>query len=288
MTDEKLMCGVVLPISAIEDCTEAHWTEVLDIHTQAIESAGFEANVVSNSDEVGVIHKRIIQNLYDNPIVVVDVSAKNPNVMFELGMRLAFDKPTIVVKDDQTFYSFDTSAIEHIEYPRDLRFSQIIDFKEKLARKIEATYRKSMEDKDYTTFLKHFGEFKVAKIDETEVSGQEYLLEEMRSLRKSVARLETTAFQSRRPPGPRRTKGYGIGEPIDICLKNYDPSAAKKLLDMVQEHPGVREMDLDQRGQDHYHLVGFARDSDTAEEVKSLVPDVRVNRAGAYQRKRKS
>jgi hypothetical protein len=62
--------------------------------------------------------------------VIGDVSCKNPNVMFELGMRLAFDKPTIIIKDDQTSYSFDISPIQNLEYPRDLRFNKIIDFKE--------------------------------------------------------------------------------------------------------------------------------------------------------------
>ena len=76
--------------------------------------------------------KEIIQNLYENPGLVCDVSGKNPNVMFELGLRLAFDKPTIIVKDNKTSYSFDTSAIEHLEYPRDLRFSKIVEFKKTL------------------------------------------------------------------------------------------------------------------------------------------------------------
>ena len=58
-----------------------------------------------------MIHKTIVQNLYLNPIVVCDVSGKNANVMFELGLRLAFDKPTIIIKDDKTDYSFDTSVV---------------------------------------------------------------------------------------------------------------------------------------------------------------------------------
>jgi hypothetical protein len=49
--------------------------------------------------------------------------------MLELGMRLAFDKPAVIVKDDKTDYSFDTSSIEHLAYPRDLRFSKIKSFK---------------------------------------------------------------------------------------------------------------------------------------------------------------
>lgn len=128
---EPKICGIVMPISSIDGCAETHWSEVLEIINEAIEDAGFDGNLVSNADDVGIIHKRIIQNLYDNPIVVCDVSCKNPNVMFELGLRLAFDKPTIIIKDDKTAYSFDTSAIEHLEYPRDLRFSQIVEFKKK-------------------------------------------------------------------------------------------------------------------------------------------------------------
>lgn len=200
-----------MPISGTDDCTETHWTEVLDILNDAIEKAGFDGNLVSDSDDVGIIHKRIIQNLYDNPIVVCDVSCKNPNVMFELGLRLAFDKPTIIVKDDKTSYSFDTSAIEHLEYPRDLRFNQIVEFKNKLAAKIEATYKKSTSDENYTTFLKHFGEFKVAKIEQKEVSGQEYIIEELRSLKRTMQRMERPFYKS---------KSYGLKEnsDINICL----------------------------------------------------------------------
>lgn len=142
----KLVCGIVMPISAIDGCLETHWSDVREIIDEAIEEAGFEPNLVSNADDVGIIQKRIIQNLYENPVVVCDVSGKNPNVMFELGLRLAFDKPTIIIKDDKTSYSFDTSPIEHLEYPRDLRFGRIVEFKEKLAEKIQATHEKSIND----------------------------------------------------------------------------------------------------------------------------------------------
>ncbi len=39
--------------------------------------------MVSEADDVGVIQKRIVQNLHTHEIVVCDVSCKNPNVMFE-------------------------------------------------------------------------------------------------------------------------------------------------------------------------------------------------------------
>ncbi len=183
-------CGLVMPISAIDGCNEQHWKDVKEIISNAVENAGFVPNLVSYADDVGIIQKRIIQNLYENPVVVCDVSGKNPNVMFELGLRLAFDKPTIIIKDDNTSYSFDTSPIEHLEYPRDLRFNKIVDFKKALSEKIKATYDKSIKDPGYTTFLKHFGTFTAAKIDTKEVSKEDFIIEELKELKKSVDRQE--------------------------------------------------------------------------------------------------
>jgi hypothetical protein len=125
---ERPTCGIVMPLSELNDYSAAHWIDVQDILTETIDDAGFEASLVSDAEDIGVIHKRIIQNLYDNPIVVCDVSGKNPNVMFELGLKLPFDKPTIIVKDNATAYSFDTAPIEHLYYPRDLRYTRIIEF----------------------------------------------------------------------------------------------------------------------------------------------------------------
>jgi len=192
------VCGLIMPISALEGCTEQHWLDVRDIVFDAIRNAGFEPNLVSNADDVGIIQKRIIQNLYSNPIVVCDVSGKNPNVMFELGMRLAFDKPTIIVKDDKTSYSFDTSPIEHLEYPRDLRFNRIVEFKSTLQEKLKGTHKKATEDPAYTTFLKNFGKFTVAKLETAEVPKDQFILEEITELRRQMQYLVSRARPSQR------------------------------------------------------------------------------------------
>lgn len=226
----RQICGVVMPISAIDGCTESHWADVLEIFSEAIEEAGFEANLVSNADDSGIIHKRIIQNLYDNPVVVCDVSGKNPNVMFELGLRLAFDKPTVIVKDEKTTYAFDTSAIEHLEYPRDLRFSRIVEFKQKLAEKVKATHLRATSDSNYTTFLKHFGEFKVAKLDKKEVSGQEYILDELRALRAAVRRMEVSQF----PKDMEHVRTRGLRLPTDLVGIENSPQTPIEVLGLSE------------------------------------------------------
>lgn len=154
---------------------------------ESIELAGFESNLVSDADDSGIIQKRIIHNLFSNEILVCDVSGKNPNVMFELGIRLAFDKPTLIIKDDKTDYSFDTSIIEHLTYPRDLRFYKIVAFKESLSKKITGTYNKATSDPSYTTFLKNFGEYKVAQLSEKEVSSDKFILNAIEDMRNELS-----------------------------------------------------------------------------------------------------
>jgi hypothetical protein len=188
-------CGIVMPISDIDGCSSDHWAEVLQILSEAINEAGYHPNLVSDAAESSLIHKRIVENLYLNPIVVCDVSGLNPNVMFELGMRLTFDRPTIVIKDDQTKYTFDTGGIEHVGYRRDLRFAHTIGFKSRLKEKIIATCEAAKNPK-HTTYLRNFGSFKIPKLDTEEVSVEKYLFDymkelgnEIRSIHKDVNRL---------------------------------------------------------------------------------------------------
>ncbi|WCH29180.1 hypothetical protein [Aeromonas salmonicida] len=281
-SDVKKVCGIVMPISSIDGCNESHWSDVLDIISEAIEETGFEANLVSNSDEVGIIQKRIIQNLYDNPVVVCDVSGKNPNVMFELGMRLAFDKPTIIIKDDRTSYSFDTSPIEHLEYPRDLRFSKINDFKNKLSQKIQATYNKSTTDESYTTFLKNFGEFTVAKIEKKEVSGQEYIIDELRFLRATLRRLERSNLKDTNDDDGLTRDGR---KTLNICLKTRSKIGINKAIDMLQSNPAIDSFYIQERGLDHNHLVIKFDEEENADDIRAEIVSILGPRRTTRKRK---
>ncbi|KAA6404661.1 hypothetical protein [Candidatus Tokpelaia sp.] len=184
---EKPVCGIIRPISAmLPDYSEQHWRDVVNILDEAIKAAGFEPRLVSATAEISVIQKTIIQNLYNREIVVCDVSGKNANVMFELGMRLAFDKATIIIKDDKTEYSFDTSPIEHVTYPKSLRYSKIVDFKEELRGKLRSTYEAARKDKTYSPFLKNFGQIVPAKIHNQEVPEEQYQSEKLEELSEQI------------------------------------------------------------------------------------------------------
>jgi hypothetical protein len=264
-------CGIIMPISSLDGCPEEHWSDVLEIIQTSIETAGFKPNLVSNADEVGIIQKRIIQNLYDNPIAVCDVSGKNPNCMFELGLRLAFDKPTIIVKDDKTTYSFDTAPIEHIEYPRDLRYASIVEFKQILSEKISSTHKKAKDDPHYTTFLKNFGTFTIAKLDTKEVDKEEFILDELRSLRQLL--LARSGLTPKPISVSRRPSNC-------LCLRNAGAKLPDALVTTLITRFRSDGATVTPMGSGHFHItflgdVPFSNFRKIVESALEFVPEAR-------------
>jgi hypothetical protein len=99
-----------------------------------------------------------------------------------------------------TPYPFDTSIIEYVRYRRDLRYSETMTFKEKLAAKVKATYEAG-KDPNYSTFLKHFGKFTVPTLETKEVSKEDFIIERLNDLQSAierVARSSVVPFRSRR------------------------------------------------------------------------------------------
>jgi len=229
--DRPTTCGLVMPISAIDGCSAEHWSEVKSIVCEAVEAIAepkFVVKLVSDADDVGVIQKRIVQNVYSSDIIVCDVSGKNPNVMFELGLRLAFDKPTVIIKDDKTDYAFDTGIIEHIAYPRDLRFARIVTFKTALSEKVLATYRAAAKDPNHSTFLKNFGKFQVANLSEDIVPADKLVLEMLQDLQLEVGRIRRGS-----------SRDMGRRAPTDALS-----SIASALQTYRAENPGVALAEL--------------------------------------------
>lgn len=272
-----------MPISAIDSTTADHWTEVKNIIIEAlenIEEPKFITNLVSDADEVGVIQKRIIQNVYNSDIIVCDVSAKNPNVMFELGLRLAFDKPTVIIKDDKTDYSFDTGVIEHIGYPRDLRFAKIVDFKKKLAEKVQKTYAASLKEPKHSPFLGNFGEFHVASIPQTAVPADAFIVEMLSDIQQDIRLLKRREI--RVTPG-RQSPPERFG-PIGKNAALID----KAVLEVLEELPLSQQQhltpaivqDLIKKVQERLlMLYGFVGEEDLVESLfASALKKIRIER----------
>ncbi|MDY3549004.1 RNA helicase [Riemerella anatipestifer] len=237
---EKKKCGIIMPISSHPDYPKDHWKEVLNILVEAVNETDFEPRLVSDDVAIGLIHERIVNNIYNDDIIVCDVSSKNPNVMFELGMRLAFDKPTIIIKDENTGYSFDTGVIEHINYPSSLRFNKIIEFKKELIKKINATYSKSQSKKNFSPFLKSFGKTIVpAKIHQTEIPESQYILSKLENITNEIQLLRMNQVGKSNPIYSNLTRKRIVGNKVDEFL-DVNPHldkefVLKSLIDLLKD-----------------------------------------------------
>lgn len=232
---DKPKCGLIMPIAAFGNYPQSHWSSVEEILREALDDAGYEAKLVSQENASGVIHQRIITNLYTNEIVVCDVSARNPNVMFELGMRLAFDKPTIIIKDDDTPFSFDISAIEHLQYPRSLVYSEIVKFKNELSQRVIDTAKAAVNDKNYSTFLKHVSGVQPAKIEIQEVPIQQFISQQLDELRLIIEKTNSQRF-SIPPPSPEIVANITpAGSRFTIMVKGISDADAREIVNDLSE-----------------------------------------------------
>src|SRR5207237_5239207 len=122
---------VIMPFTATPSRTDADLREFFNTNIKArIESdatLAFRYSVM-RSDDTFNITERIIHDLYDAHVVICDLSGHtaNPNVMYELGVRLAItNKPVILIReaspenrrifDIQGFYAHEYSPTRYRE-----------------------------------------------------------------------------------------------------------------------------------------------------------------------------
>lgn len=150
--DKKPICGIIMPISATINHTAAHWTDVRTLISRAIEKAGFVAAPVWENSSVDRVSERIIGNIFQFDLAIADISDSNPNVMLELGLRLASKKPTIVIINSGGVIPFDIRDFHALEYPSSLSILEMEAFIDALASTLIAKDDASREE-GYTPFL---------------------------------------------------------------------------------------------------------------------------------------
>ena len=151
-SSERPVCGVIMPISETATHSEPHWQNVQTLLHRAISLAGFEPRNVWESTATDRISERIIGNIFQVPIAVADITDLNPNVMLELGLRLAPKKPTIVIATLGSAIPFDIRDFHTSFYPADMNMLGMEDFFRRLGKVLQDKMAISKTD-NYTPFL---------------------------------------------------------------------------------------------------------------------------------------
>lgn len=137
---ENNTCFVIMPISDCDGYEPGHFLRVYeDIIKPAIEKAGYTPKRADETKNSNLIHLDILKELIDAPIAVCDLSTRNPNVLFELGIRQAFDKPVVLIQEKGTPAIFDISPLRYIDYDKRLRYREVLKSQTELAEAIIAT-----------------------------------------------------------------------------------------------------------------------------------------------------
>lgn len=84
--------------------------------TPVLEPLGYEVLRADILNTVDRIDQSVIEQLNNSELVVADLSGNNPNVMFELGYRIAIDKPTILITQDLSMLPFDIQNLRTLQY----------------------------------------------------------------------------------------------------------------------------------------------------------------------------
>ena len=138
--DEKEKCFVIMPISDQGNYPTGHFQKVYEqIFKPAIEKAGYKPYRVDENTISDRIIDKIIFAIQDCPMALCDLSNRNPNVLYELGLRQAYDKPVVLVQDEKTEKIFDVSGISTVFYKSDRVYENVIDAIEKITNAIKET-----------------------------------------------------------------------------------------------------------------------------------------------------
>jgi hypothetical protein len=112
-TNEGAVCFVMMPFGEEFDrCYK-------NTYVPAIKRAKLHPVRADDIKMPGVIVSQVWENITSALALIADVTGQNPNVMFELGLALAMNRPVVLVTSDSAdTIPFDLKSLRHITYAK--------------------------------------------------------------------------------------------------------------------------------------------------------------------------
>jgi hypothetical protein len=215
MEDAKI-CFVIAPIGEPDSETRKRSDQVLKhVIKPATKERGFTAIRADQISETGFITSQVIQHLVNDPLVVADLTDRNPNVFYELAIRHAARKPLVqlIRKGDQI--PFDVSGMRTIALDhRDL--DSVEEVIQEILRQIDSSLKPgAVIESPIQGALKLLA---LQQSDDPESRTLAGIVEELTEIRAALTRLESTSSTQTFLQGgyiPGRVY-YGSTEPIAV------------------------------------------------------------------------
>lgn len=136
--DERKICFVIAPIGSEGSDNRVRSDQVLKhVIEPSAGECGYETLRADKISEPGLITSQVIQHIVEDPLVIADLTGRNPNVFYELALRHAIKKPVVQIIHATESIPFDIAASRtvHIDH-RDL--DSVARAKEEIVKQIRA------------------------------------------------------------------------------------------------------------------------------------------------------
>src|SRR5215510_5518346 len=92
---ELKTCFVIAPIGEADSTIRKRPEQVFKYVVEpAARECGYQALRADQIPQPGMITTQAIQHVVEDPLVIADLTGRNPNVFYELAVRHAIGKPT--------------------------------------------------------------------------------------------------------------------------------------------------------------------------------------------------
>jgi hypothetical protein len=164
-----------MPFSDMEGYEHGHFRRVYDhLIRPACHEVGLEVMRGDDVKGTNYIAIDILQRVIKSDLVVCDLSGRNANVLYELGLRQAFDLPVVLIKDERTERIFDIQGLRTLDYRSTLRVDSVAEDRQSIRQAIEATLR--LEKHDINSLVRLLGVEKAVIAQQTQVSPETALV----------------------------------------------------------------------------------------------------------------
>lgn len=117
----KKKCFVIMPVSRTKSCTEAEWTGVFEhMIKPAVTGSRLGYECERAKPLTGAFIKDILEQLNSADVVIADLTDRNPNVCYELGIRHTLKNRTILIAQNILDVPSDLQSYWVITYEKDL------------------------------------------------------------------------------------------------------------------------------------------------------------------------
>lgn len=250
---EELECFVIMPISDPDAYEAGHFQRVYDhLIVPACREAGFNPSRADRVKKTNHIVIDVLKRIIRSDMVLCDLSSKNPNVLYELGIRQAFNLPVTIIKDKSTTRVFDIQGLRDVEYDDSLRIDNTEDSISEISNVIKNNY--DTEEGEVNSLIQLLS-MQPAQIPQSEeISGETSLLfESISEIYERMSSLEEKILagprHSRRVAPVRKYDNFDVGDKVEHSkfgigvIMDMDNRGTEKETALVDfEGDGIRKL----------------------------------------------